>query len=37
MDDAAKALRLAEIESAQENAPYKDPIQEESARPRNAK
>jgi len=37
MDDAAKALRLAEIESAQESAAANDPAQDEPARPRNAK
>jgi hypothetical protein len=37
MDDAAKALRQAEIESAQESASANDAGQDESARPRNAK
>lgn len=37
MDDAAQALRHAEVESVQTNGSASDPRQSESLRPRNAK
>ena len=37
MDDAAEALRQAEIESAQENSAASNSDRDEPARPRNAK